>query len=394
MTEEKEVEVQKVEVQKIKACFERLEKLSTEELDQETQKCVLSEQRNVASSIAHLSEISRRKDHLRLGYTSPFDYCVQRLKLSEGSVFLRVQVANVARRFPGVLSALAQNRISLSVAGALAPHLCEDNAERLLSDCAGKTYREVQEYLVALKPRPLFEPGIRRKPGSLPAGAPPDVPSLPVSLPPPLSLSPPGRPGPGSPEKPSSFIQPAQPELYNFRFSADKAFKDKLLRAAEVLGIKNPQKNLAEVLERALDLTLERKDPQKKLERRRERERKRAEKERALDSRTYEKSRPEESRPKEGTPVVPLTRKRSRAIPSVVRELISERGDYQCQYRGPDGTRCTQRTGVQVDHIQAFSKFGKSEVSNLQLLCKAHNLFRVEEEFGEEFIRQKVSEKT
>src|SRR5262245_37168180 len=208
MIEEKKVEekgedAKKEEVQKVEAYFEKLEKLSTEELDQETQKCVLSEQKNVACCIAHLSEISRRKDHLRRGYTSLFDYCVQRLKLSEGSVFLRVQVANVARRFPGVLSALAQNQISLSVAGALAPHLSEDNAERLLSDCGGKTCREVQEYLVAFKPRPLFESGIRRKPGkgtketereSEALGSAPREASLPLPSP--------GRPSPTSPEKP------------------------------------------------------------------------------------------------------------------------------------------------------------------------------------------------
>src|SRR5262249_766793 len=111
------------ETQNVEAYFGRLERLSTEELDQEAQKCVLLEQRNVAWVIAHLCEISKRKAHLKLGYSSLFDYGVRRLKLSEGSVALRIQVANVARRFPQILSALAQNQISLSVAGALAPHL-------------------------------------------------------------------------------------------------------------------------------------------------------------------------------------------------------------------------------------------------------------------------------
>src|SRR5262249_26320922 len=115
------------------AYFERLEGLSTEELDREAQKCVLSEQRSVACVMAHLAEVSRRGAHLRLGCPSLFDYGVRRLGLSEGSVYLRIQVANVARRFPAILSALAQNRISLSVAGALAPHLIDANAERLLS---------------------------------------------------------------------------------------------------------------------------------------------------------------------------------------------------------------------------------------------------------------------
>src|SRR5262249_15713959 len=90
---------------------------------------------------------------------------------------------------------------------------------------------------------------------------------------------------------------------------------------------------------------------------------------------------------------VPSPRRPSRGIPSAVRELVLERGGYQCQFRGPDGTRCIQRTHVQVDHIQAFSKEGKSEAGNLQLLCKAHNLFRAKEEFGEELIWQKMAKK-
>src|SRR5262249_4055355 len=155
----------------VEAYFEKLEKLSTEELDREAQKCVLSEQRSVACVIAHLAEISRREAHLRLGYASLFDYGVRRLGLSEGSVYLRLQVANVARRFPSILSDLAHTRIRLSVAGALAPHLIEANAERLLFDCAGKSLREVKEYLVALKPCPVVKSGIQKK-----RGAPPEAP--------------------------------------------------------------------------------------------------------------------------------------------------------------------------------------------------------------------------
>ena len=112
---EKERAMPQEEAKKVEAYFERLEKLSTEELDQEAQKCLLSEQRSVACVIAHLAEISRREAHLRLGFTSLFDYGVRRLGLSEGSVYLRMQVANVARRFPAILCALAQNRISLAV---------------------------------------------------------------------------------------------------------------------------------------------------------------------------------------------------------------------------------------------------------------------------------------
>jgi hypothetical protein len=112
------------------------------------------------------AEMSRRKAALACGYKNLFTYCVEKLHLSEGSVAMRIQVANVAKRFPQILVALAENRISLTVAARLAPHLREENVDKLLSDCADMTKRAVDEYLVALKPRPVFNPSIRKRPSS------------------------------------------------------------------------------------------------------------------------------------------------------------------------------------------------------------------------------------
>ena len=151
-------------VKRIKAYFETLESLSTEALDHSAVKLVRAEKRNVALLIAHIAEMSRRKAELECGYKNLFDYCVRRLHLSEGSVALRIQVANVSRRFPQLLVTLAENRFSLTVAGHLAPHLREDNVDKLLSDCAGMTKRAVDEYLVELRPKPVFNPSIRKRP--------------------------------------------------------------------------------------------------------------------------------------------------------------------------------------------------------------------------------------
>ena len=86
-------------VNEIKAYFETLEGLSAEELSESVEKLVRTEKRNVALVIAHIAEMSRRKAELACGYKNLFDYCVKKLHLSEGSVALRLQVANVSR-FP------------------------------------------------------------------------------------------------------------------------------------------------------------------------------------------------------------------------------------------------------------------------------------------------------
>jgi hypothetical protein len=231
-----------------KACFEKLESLSTQELDRSVAELVHVENRNVALVIAHLAELSRRKGDLKLGYPNLFVYCVKKLGLSEGSVALRIQVANVARRFPQVLAALAEGRISLSVAGRLAPHLSEENVEKLLSDCAGMTKRAVEEYLVRLKPQPIFEPSIRKLPNAGKRPKPraeseertsraeeekctppsPGEGSPPLPVPSPLPSPPPATP-PGR-------IVPATPGMCNFRFAANTDFRKKLERLAEVLS--------------------------------------------------------------------------------------------------------------------------------------------------------------
>ena len=124
----------------------KLERLSNQELDRSAEQLVYAEKRNVAKLIAHVAEMSRRKAALELGYKSLFDYCVLRLHLSEGSVASRIHVANVSIRFPQVLVALSDNRLSLTVAGLLAPHLNECNVDKLLSDCAGMTKKAVLEF--------------------------------------------------------------------------------------------------------------------------------------------------------------------------------------------------------------------------------------------------------
>ena len=48
-----------------------------------------------------------------------------------------------------------------------------------------------------------------------------------------------------------SILEPARPEVFNFRFAADREFKDKFERLAEVLGVENSLQHMAEIMEQA-----------------------------------------------------------------------------------------------------------------------------------------------
>jgi hypothetical protein len=350
-------------IERFQSYFRTLEGLSTEELDRSAEKLVRTEKTKVALVIAHIAEISRRKGELERGYRNLFDYCVRRLCLSEGSVAMRIQVANVSRRFPQLLVALAENRVSLTVAGLLAPHLTETSVDKLLSDCAAMSKREVEEYLVALRPKPVFTPSIRKASSVPPAPVPVDPPKETVQQQPPTP-PPPSRP----------VLQPATPEFFNFRFAARRELKEKFERLAEVLGVENPPLHMAEILEQAIDIALDHRDVKRKHERRLEKE--------ARRGGDVQKSRPDKISRKEP--------EEARYISSRVRERVHARAGYECEYRGPDGTRCRSRTGLEIEHERPFALHKSHDERYLRLYCPRHNRLSAERVYGAAFIQGKI----
>ncbi len=201
-----------------------------------------------------------------------------------------------------------------------------------------------------------------------------------------------------APRKPAGSIEVASPGVYNIRFSAGKEFRAKLDRLAEVLGIEGAARHMPEIIEQALDLALEKKDPQKKLERRQKRQAARSKT--PLDEASPPKTRLDEAagaKKREARSGSPLGAQASRLhpsryIPSSVRERLLERADYQCEYMGPGGVRCTARTRLEIDHIDPIGKGGSHGEENLRVLCRGHNLLAAKREFGEAFMRGKIED--
>ena len=353
--------------------------MSSAELDRSAEKLVVAENGNIAKLIAHIAEMSARKAALELGYKNLFDYCVRRLNLSEGAVPARIHVANVSRRFPQLLVAFAENRISLTVASLLAAHVCEDNVDKLISDCAGMTRKATEEYLVALRPKPVFEPSIRKQPQ-------PAAPSPRVEAPAPRLEA--------WPKKSPPILQPARPDEYNFRFAADRDFKVKFERLAEVLGVENAQKHMAEILEKAVDIALEKKDPKKKLERRQKRGKARSRSnEQGLRLGPVLSSEKLPEKLLSGQIAKNDESAVSRYVASEVSERVHACGEYQCEHYASDGRRCPSRTGLQIEHVRPFGIFHSHDERFLRLLCPAHNRLAAERVYGADFIQRKIDER-
>ena len=174
----------------------------------------------LAHLLATLGEVEERRLHLEAACSSLFDYCVQRLGMSEGEAFRRITAARLARRFPAILECIERGELHLSAVVLLRDHLTVENHRELLRAASGKTRRKVQEMLAARFPRPDASPRIR----ALPTRA--------------------------------AGIEPLSADRYRVQFTASAELRRKLERAADLMRHRNPTGELAAIVERGLDLLI------------------------------------------------------------------------------------------------------------------------------------------
>ena len=132
----------------------RFTHLSPDALVRTLEEQVASERGCTAVLVALIAEVEARRLYRQYEFSSMYEYCVRRLKLSEDAAYKRIQAARAARRFPGIFEAIADGRLSLSVIVKLRPHLTRENWRELLRESVHKTKKEV-EYLLAVRfPKP------------------------------------------------------------------------------------------------------------------------------------------------------------------------------------------------------------------------------------------------
>lgn len=75
--------------------------------------------------------------------------------------------------------------------------------------------------------------------------------------------------------------------------------------------------------------------------------------------------------------------RRSRHIPNDVRREVADRDGERCAFVAPDGRRCESRARLEFDHHPVpFGRGGEHTPENLRLLCRAHNAWTAERDYG------------
>jgi hypothetical protein len=339
-----------------------IQDMSNHEITQSIDRTFKNERQLQADFLVLLSEISSRRLHIHLGYSSLMVYCVEHFGLTEFSAYKRMQIARAAKNYPGLIEAIRNNETNLTVAAMIAPQLKRETAAEQMKQCAGKSKGQVKKIIAGWNPQPDVKESIRHMKPS--GGIPKAETSLENPAPAPNSkvshqnfddfFSEPNTNAPT--KKSKEEMKPLSAESTSIRFCINAKTEEKLKRAQELLG----KESMADVFDRALDALLQIKDPIKREERR-------AKKAQGKTADTAQK---------EDKKIIPAV------ITPKLKDRVLTRANHQCTYVSPEGKRCCERRNLEVEHIRPRGKDGSNSDSNLTILCKSHNLYRAQLHYG------------
>jgi hypothetical protein len=238
---------------------------------------------------------------------------------------------------------IERGELTLSTMALLHEALTEASYEELVQAAAGKTKAEVQALLARRSPKPDVRAAITTIPMQSAIST--------------LGVAP--APGPAAAAGPQ--LEPLSETRHKVQFTASDELREKLVRAQDLMRHANAHGDLAVVVERAVDLLLEKLEKQ----------------------RFGKASRPRQS-PEDSDPA---------SVSRATRRAVFERDGERCTFTDAEGHRCPATTWLELDHVLARARGGTSEIGNLRVRCRAHNRLYAEQTFGKEHVERRIRER-
>ena len=330
--------------------------LSDAELLLEVKRLAAVERDATAALIRSLCEVEARQLHLAIGCGSMFDYCTRVLHLSEHAAYARIAAARWAVDYPLIVDLLVEGAITLTTVTLLGRHLTAENHASVLASARHKSKTEVEKIVAALNPQPDVRSSVRKVPeprqqvaATVPLAA------APINESQRSSSDPPCPPAPRQ-----AVVCPLAPERYKLQVTISDETRAKLRRAQDLLRHTPARGDEADVIDRALTLLVEQ-----------------------LEKVKYGRT----ERPRAAGDCDPG----SRHVPAGVRRAVSVRDGDRCAFEGSEG-RCPETSGLEYHHRIPFADGGPTTVENLELRCRAHNVYEAERWFGALVVREVATE--
>jgi 5-methylcytosine-specific restriction endonuclease McrA len=325
---------------------------------------VTSIEHSSTMKVLHLiNDLDRRKSYLDLGYSSVLDYCVRKIGYSRSAAGRRIQAARCGRRYPEVFEMLRTGELKFGVAAMIEPFLTDDNKDEILGRARGASHRDVERILSEFRPPVALRDRLQYV--QVPAPQPRNIDTALFERQ--LARIAPEVWRDRVPTEQKVFVQ----------FLADEEFL-KLFEEVRLLMGRGEEASFADVMKATLIEYRDRHSPAARQARREAKKGATSPDSRRRECKDATKSR----RTSTGGRATS-----SRHIPDDVRDEVFVRDKGQCSFVAADGTQCQCKKGLQVDHMVPYAADGTHELSNLRLLCGAHNRLAAEQTLGKHIMQ-------
>lgn len=308
-----------------------LKTVSKNDLLASTEKLVAEERRITTSILWHFFEIERRRLFAELGFSSLFEYATIQLKYSAGSAQRRISAMRLLKEMPEVgekidsgelnVNALSQAQTLFRQARMENKSFTLEAKRELVGKLENKSQRECEKILAEVNPA-VVRPSRER------------------------------------------VIAALRTEI---RFEASDALyaKIQLLKGKFAHRLKGSN-DFADLLELLVDDVLKK---EKLLP--------------PVETQTKKSTIDDSSSPTAGRSKSVHKHVRSRYVSRSLKQEVFKKAQNQCTFVDPVTRRkCTSTYALEIEHREPFALGGKTELSNLTVLCRSHNAHAAIQKFG------------
>ena len=315
-----------------------LQSVSNEDLIFRSEHAVHNERTSTADVVRHFQEISDRKLFLEQGFPSLYEMVTKYFGYCAGSAMRRINSMRLIREIPAVEAKIEAGEISLSVASDVQSFFyAEAKMERpysvnakieLIDACINKSRREVEKEFC------------RRNP---------------------------------SREK-RECVQVISPERVRLTFLISEELNKKVNRLRDLHSASDSNMSLEALLERLVELGLDKHDPIRKANRAAARSAKAA-----SDPSPTKATSDQLANAANPFPPAEVTTPGRYVKAADEHELALKSDGLRCAFIcAKTGQRCGSTKFLEIDHKTPHSYGGSNNIENLQYLCSTHNKYRWE----------------
>lgn len=335
--------------------------LNSDTLIQNLKACVTKEKEITLTILHGLKEVERRKLELSRGHASLYKFCLHELGYSEAEALSRIRAMRLLNTMPEIEEKIQSGTLSLSNAAEVQNQFRRENERRRKLSLMPLAAADKQKVISKI------EKASTRDCQRTLAGVYPEIQTQ-------------------VQEKTKVLAD----EKTMIQFSASKDLVTKLEKLKGLLAHKNYSGSYESLFEELAEIALRKLDPLQKDSAPRKTTKVGVEK---VESFKRERSSPKETTEiNAGLPMAPKVSnsqiagtQTSRYVPAPLRRAVWKKANGKCEFSNPvTGIRCESMHALEVDHIEEFSRGGKSTEASLRLLCDVHNRHRSSKAFKQQ----------